>query len=122
MKNQKKAYWIGFVSLFLLLWANGAVGIIGSENQDANKLYYLILIWIVLGMFLSRFKLMGMYYTFLIAAFIQLIIPFVAMLIWKDLSWGGLGMHGVVLINTVFAFLFVLSAIFFQKAIKPSDK
>lgn len=122
MKKQKTAYWTGFGSLILLLWANVAVGIIGSENQDANKLYYLVLACVILGMLLSRFKLVGMYYTFLIAAFIQLVIPFAANVIWIDLSWGGLGMRGVVLVNTVFAFLFVLAAVFFQKAIPPPDK
>jgi len=86
MKKQKQVFWLGFASLLLLLWANGAVGIIGSENQDANKLYYLVLACIVLGMIISKLKPVGMYFTFLIAAFIQLVIPFVAMLIWKDLS------------------------------------
>lgn len=122
MKKQKKAYWIGFGSLLLLFWANGAVGIIGSENQDANKLYYLVFAIVLFGMIFSKLKAVGMYYTFLMAALIQFLIPFVAMLIWKDLSWGGLEMRGVIMLNTVFAVLFVVSAVFFQKAIDLKDK
>ncbi len=35
---------VGMVTGFLLFWVNGAVGIIGSENNDANMMYLLVLL------------------------------------------------------------------------------
>lgn len=45
---------------FLLVWANGAVGIVGSENNPFNQLYFLVPPLAVAGAFLARFRAAGM--------------------------------------------------------------
>jgi hypothetical protein len=40
---------------FLLVWANGAVGLIGSEGEPANRLYALVLVVAGGGALLARF-------------------------------------------------------------------
>src|SRR5690606_14897027 len=44
----------------LLVWVNGAVGIIGSENNAFNQLYFAVIGVGILGAFLARFKSLGM--------------------------------------------------------------
>ena len=38
-KTYRRAFFVGFLGVFLLFWVNGAVGIIGSEDNPANLLY-----------------------------------------------------------------------------------
>ena len=46
----------GMVTGFLLFWVNGAVGIIGSENNDANMMYLLLLLLAFLASIAVGFK------------------------------------------------------------------
>jgi hypothetical protein len=48
---------------FLLLWVNGAVGIIGSENNDINLLYFGVLAIGLLGAVITKLDAKGMVYT-----------------------------------------------------------
>jgi hypothetical protein len=45
---------------FLTFWVNGAVGIIGSENNDANMMYLAIILIALVGSALARFQPSGM--------------------------------------------------------------
>ena len=51
---------IAVVAAFLLFWANGAVGIIGSENNDANQIFNVVLAIGLIGALLARFEPKGM--------------------------------------------------------------
>lgn len=48
------------VTSFLLIWINGAVGIIGNEDNPANLLFLAIVLAVVVGGFLARFRARGM--------------------------------------------------------------
>lgn len=112
----KIALGTALLAAFLLFWVNSAIGIIGSENQPANLLYGLVIGVGILGSILSRFKPKGMAYALYATAGAQVLVPFVAILIWPELSWGAAGMVGVIILNGFFAFLFILSAILFNQA------
>jgi uncharacterized membrane protein len=45
---------------FFLIWSNLAVGLIGSENNDINALYFLLLVVGFAGALVSRFQAKGM--------------------------------------------------------------
>lgn len=117
LKKQTKKYRIafafGFIGMFLLGWVSGAVGIIGSENNPSNLLYWGVPAVIVIGSLISRFKSRGMAYTMFASAFVQFLIPIVALIISKEVSWGNAGVVGVFLINIFFVLLFLISAINF---------
>lgn len=110
------AFGVGLLTAFLLFWVNGAVGIIGNEGQPANLLYGAVFIVGLLGSIAARFRPRGMARTLFAAAFVQLLVPVVALMGWPDISWGEAGMFRVFVLNTAFATLFVASALLFRQA------
>jgi hypothetical protein len=121
LKRQKITYQsaliIGLMTALFIGWVNGAVGIIGSENNSANLLYGTVFIVGLIGSIISRFKPLGMARTLFVAALVQLLIPVFALYIWPaKTSWGEAGVIGVFVINSIFAILFVVSAMLFRRA------
>lgn len=123
--TQKIRYRLAFaasgVGALLLFWANGAVGIIGSENQKVNLLYGLVFLVGIAGMGLSRLRAKGMAYACAVAAAVQFLIPLVVLVLWPEVSWGGLGVKGVLVFNAFFGFWFVLAAMLFWRSTKDSE-
>ena len=51
---------IAVVATVLLIWINLAVGIIGSENNPANQMFFGVIVIGLIGAFLARFEAEGM--------------------------------------------------------------
>lgn len=107
---------------FLLIWLNGAVGIIGSEDNLINAWYYAVALAGIAGALLSRFYAKGMALTMLVMALGQALIAVVAL---------GRGYYlephssvtEVILVNGFFITLFTVSALLFrQVGEKQSEK
>lgn len=113
----RAAFGIGLLGAFLLFWVNGAVGIIGNEGQAANLLYGAVFVVGLVGAVMARFKPPGMARTLFAAAFMQLLVPVIALLIWPPptTSWSP-GIFGVFLLTAFFAVLFLVSGLLFQRA------
>ncbi len=102
-----------------LIWANLAVGIIGSEDNPVNLMYFIIPLIGLAGAFVSRFKPKGMSLTLFAMAIIQILIPVIAIIIFKpdtNSSEAVSGIAAVLGINIFFAILFSTSAILFKRA------
>jgi len=109
------AFGVGLAGLLLLGWANGAVGIIGSENNPANLMYGVVFAVGLIGSLISRFKPRGMARTLFATAVVQILVPLFALFIWPAQAfWGEAGVIGVFVINLIFAMLFVVSALLFH--------
>ena len=82
-KADNLAYLAGGVfalgSFFLLVWANGAVGLIGSEQQDANVMYLGVVMVGLVGAVLARFRAKGMALAMAAAAIAQMAVPIIAL-------------------------------------------
>ena len=113
----RAALGIGMLAIFLLFWVNGAVGIIGSENQDVNYLYGAVFVVCVIGSIMAKFKSKGMSRALFVTALAQMIVPVVALFIWPPptTSWSP-SIFGVFWLNTFFALLFIISGILFKRA------
>ena len=109
------AFGVGLAGVFLLGWVSGAVGIIGSENQPVNLMYWAVPVVLLIGSFISRFKPSGMTRTLFATALVQLSVPVVALIISPEVSWGDVGVIGVFVVNSIFAALFVVSALLFRR-------
>ncbi len=73
----------------LLGWVSGAVGIIGSENNPANLMYWSVFVVRSIGTVISKMRSNGMKWTLYITAFIQMSIPIFALFIRPaKTSWG----------------------------------
>lgn len=104
---------------FLLIWINGAVGIIGSEDNPANLLYLGVLLVAAFGAVLARFRAGGMARAFFVTAGVQLLVPVIALLVFRPRVTGVLVLPDVVAVlflNAAFALLFVGSAVLFRTA------
>lgn len=105
---------VAVLSGLLLVWGNLAVGFIGSEDNPANLLYGAVLAMAFIGSLAARFRPLGMANTMFAAALVQFLVPFVAMAIWRpELN---LGVLWVVVLNTLFAGLWVAAGWLFRRA------
>ncbi len=101
-------------SALLLGWVNGAVGIIGSEDNDANLMYFGVLAVGAIGAIIARFKPRGMARVLFATALAQTLVAVIALV--GRLGSPYSGPLEIVSINGFFVALFVGSAVLFWKA------
>ena len=105
----RAAVGIALAAAFLLVWVNGAIGLIGAESNAANLMYYGVLAVGLAGAFAARFEPRGMARA-MGATVLALGLVAVIMLVY------GLGEPTeVVLVNGLFALLFAGSALLFLR-------
>ena len=98
----------------ILVWANLAVGIIGTEDNPANLMYFGVLAIGITSAIVARFRAHGMARALLATAAAQMLVPVIAQIIWKpQFASGALG---VFVLNVFFVVLFLGSALLFQRA------
>ena len=107
---------VALATVFLLVWVNGAVGIIGSENNDANLMYFGVLAVGIIGAIIARLQPLGMARALFVTALAQALVPVIALTIWQPTSWGAAGVFGVFVLNAFFVMLLVGSALLFKRA------
>jgi hypothetical protein len=109
---------LGLGTGFLILWINGAVGIIGSEDNPMNLLFGGVLLLGVIGAVRSRLEASGMARTMFVVAFAQFLVPVVAYIIGRpDFSPGVVQIFAF---NLVLVVLFTGSALLFGRAARGS--
>jgi len=103
------------LATFLLVWVNGAVGIIGNEGNPANLMFFGVIAMSLAGSVGGRFKAPGMARAMVLTAVTQELVGVVALV-------AGLGATeppgpvGIQLLIGFFTFLWLLSAWLFRKA------
>ncbi len=75
----KSALAMAILVIFLLVWVNAAVGIIGNENNPANLMYLGVILLGIAGAWVSRLQAKGMALTLL---FCCLAMVLVGILTW----------------------------------------
>lgn len=113
----KYATVVALLAGFVLFWVNGAVGIIGSEDQSVNLLYAVVIVVLLIGAFYSKLEASGMALTLFATAVCQMIVPLVALAFWppNTISWSP-GVSGVFLLSGFFSVLFMISAWMFRRS------
>jgi hypothetical protein len=99
----------------LLLWLNGAVGIIGSEEHPANLLYLGVILATFVGAVVSRFRPRGLSAAMSAAAILQAVIGVLAVLRgWGEGSenWP----RPIIVLSVLFCLLWLASAALFHRA------
>jgi hypothetical protein len=103
----KAAAGLAVATGLFLIWANLAVGIIGDEGNPANLMYYGVIAVGIIGVFISRFRPLGMAWVFFITALAQMLAFLIAVISGWDPEF---------MIHVFFVFLWILSALLFQLA------
>ena len=106
---------VALAAAFLLLWVNGAVGIIGDEGNDANVMFFGVLAVAIAGSAFARFKPQGMARAFIATALAQVLVAVVALS--AELGSGGpIWPRDVLFLTVFFTAMWLLSARLFQIA------
>lgn len=106
---------VALAAAFILLWVNGAVGIIGDESNDANMMYFGVLAVGFIGAIIARFRPLGMVRALYATALAQVLVAAIALI-------AGLGSDGpiwprdILILTGLFAALWLLSAWLFRNA------
>lgn len=100
---------------FILVWANDAVGIIGTEANPINLAYYGVLLIGLVGTSISRLQPKGMSVTMIITALAQAMVTIIALLggYYQSPPSSVIEILGV---NGFFILLWIGSAIIFRFA------
>jgi hypothetical protein len=106
---------VALAAAFLLVWVNGAVGIIGSEDNDANLMYVGVLAIGLIGAIIARFRPHGMARALFAMALAQALVAVIALIFGLG-SGSPPGVLGILILNGFFVALFVGSALLFRYA------
>lgn len=102
---------VALATAFILLWVNGAVGIIGSENNKANLVYLGVLAVGLIGVIIARFRPRGMARAMFATALAQLLFTLIALI-----AAGPIWPLDTLALNGFFAAPWLLSAWLFGKS------
>ncbi|MFC1475811.1 hypothetical protein ACFLQW_02270 [Candidatus Zixiibacteriota bacterium] len=111
----KSAVGVALAAAFFLFWVNGAVGVIGDPNDDANMMYGGVLAVGFIGALIARFQPQGMARALFATALAQALVAVIALI-------AGLGTTGpiwpwdILIATGFFAALWAGSAWLFRKA------
>jgi hypothetical protein len=98
----------------VLVWVNGAVGLIGSEDNPANLLYGGVLATGLGAAAIARLRPHGMARALWVTAAAQGIVPGIALIFWPaDFAPGIAPVFGL---NFAFVLLFAAAALLFRRA------
>lgn len=107
-----------FTGLFLI-WVNGAVGIIGSENNEINLLYFGVIAVGIIGALIVRFRAEGMTLTLFAMAIAQAIVAVIALFTGMAEAPGS-SVTEIIGVNGFFIVLFVVLALLFRYAARKN--
>lgn len=96
--------------IFLLVWLNAAVGIIGTERNDANLMFVGIIAIGLIGAVIAQFQAIGMTRTLVAMGLAQLLVAAIAVI-------GGLGATGPAWPNDVLGLTGFFTALWFASAL-----
>jgi hypothetical protein len=103
----------------LLVWAQLAVGLVGSEGNPVNLLFGAVLAVAVIGAMAARFQPRGMANAMFAASLTYVVVTLIALFIWPpspDTAEPQVGMVTVLAANGAFAALWAVSGWLFRRA------
>ena len=110
----RSAVGVALATAVILLWVNGAVGVIGSENNDANLMYFAVLAVGIIGAVIARFQPRGMALALFATALAHALVTLIALI--ARLGYPASGPLEILGLNGYFIVLWVGAAWWFRKA------
>lgn len=123
----KAAVGIAIFTGFILIWGNLAVGLIGSEDNPVNALYFVLLFIGAISSAIVQLEPKKMSKVMLMMAIGQALIPVIALITPLSPNISGEdnfapGVLQVFVLNGVFVMMFAASGILFQRATIKNSK
>lgn len=116
----KTAVGLAVLTGFFLIWSNLAVGIIGSENNPFNVMYFGVIAVGIVGAIIARFQSQGMALTLFAMAIAQALLAAIALIGGFYQSPPSTVFH-IIGVNGFFITLFVAAALLFRYAAQEQD-
>lgn len=106
---------LALATALFLIWANLAVGLIGSEDEPANLMYIGVLAVGIIGALIARFQPRGMSRVLFATALAQALVAAIALLAGMY-QYPGSSVSEIINVNGLFVVLWVGSALLFRRA------
>ncbi len=106
---------VALTAAFILIWVNGAVGIIGDANNDANMMFFGVLAVGIIGAIIARFQPHGMARALYATALAQTAVAVIALIAGLG-STGPIWPKDILVLTGFFVALWLLSAWLFRNA------
>lgn len=106
---------VALAAAFILIWVNGAVGIIGDESNDANLMYFGVLAVGIIGAIIARFQAHGMVRALYATALAQVAVAVIALVAGSG-STAPIWPKDILILTGFFVALWLLSAWLFSNA------
>lgn len=105
---------LSLITALSMIWITLAVGIIGSEDNQANIMYVVVLGIGLLGSIIARFRAPGMKWTMVWVTIAQFAVTILAYTIWKPETEEHV--FSTAILNLFYVMLFLSSAVLFHRA------
>jgi hypothetical protein len=105
---------VALAAAFMLVWVTGAVGIIGTEDDNANLMYFGVLAVGIVGAIVARFRSHGMARALFATALAQALVAVIVLAFGLGLPWSP--PLEILALNGFFVALFAGSALLFRYA------
>lgn len=105
---------LSLITALSMIWITLAVGIIGSEDNQANIMYVAVLGIGLLGSIIARFRAPGMKWTMVWVTIAQFAVTILAYTIWKPETEQHV--FSTAVLNLFYVMLFLSSAVLFHRA------
>jgi hypothetical protein len=116
----RTALGVALATAFFLVWSNLAVGIIGSENNPANLMYFGIVLILIVGTFIARFRPKGMAIALFATALVQASTIVIALTEGMQ-HYPGSSIYEIIMVNGFFITLFSISGGLFWLAAEENN-
>lgn len=110
---------VGVVASLMLVWANAAVGLVGSEDNPVNLLYGGVLLVALIGAIVARFRPRGMSNAMFAASLTYVVVTVLGLFVWKPTGAAAepsVHLATVAAFNAVFASIWAVSGWLFRRA------
>ena len=111
----RSAVGLTLATAFILFWVNGAVGIIGNEENPVNLMYVGVLAVGIIGSIVTRFQPHGMARALFATALAQALVAVIALIAGMH-RYPGISVSEILILNGFFVALFLGSARLFRNA------
>lgn len=111
----RSAAGVALAAAFILVWVNGAVGVIGTESDVANLMFGGVLAVGIIGAIMARFHPHGMARALLATALAQALVAVIALISGFG-SAGPIWPWDILMLTGFFAGLWLISAWLFRRA------
>ncbi len=114
VNSYRFAVGLALAASLMLVWLSLGVGIIGADGDPANRMYFGVLAFGIIGALIARFRPRGMARALIAMALVQALITAIALVARLGYPWSG--PLELLLLNGFFVALFLTSAWLFLRA------